>query len=80
MVETLSSLREKDPELAQCMFFSLDECVGCNKNCLTRTWYRLDGKRKAVCHGKLNFTMSLPGLQDAYTFIEEINSLICNNS
>lgn len=75
MEEALSSLMQKNPSFAQRMFFSLDDCVGCYKDCLGRTRYRLDEKSKAVCHGKLKFTMNASGFEDARIFINEINAL-----
>ncbi len=39
------------------------------------TRYRLDEKSKAVCHGKLKFTMNASGFEDARIFINEINAL-----
>jgi hypothetical protein len=75
MEETLNRLKQKNPEFAERMFFSLDDCVGCYKNCLGRTRYQLGEKKKAVCHGKLKFKMNSSGFEDARIFIDEINAL-----
>jgi len=75
MEETLSSLANKTPDFAERMFFNLDDCVGCYKNCLAKTQYRFHDKYKTVCHGKLKFKMSASGFEDVHAFIEEINSL-----
>lgn len=72
MEAILSRLMQKNPDFAQRMFFSLDDCVGCYKNCLGRTRYRLGAKSKAVCHGKLKFKMSPSGFEDARVFVDEI--------
>ncbi len=76
MEETLNSLVHTAPEFAERMFFNLDDCVGCYKNCLVRTRYRLYDKHKAVCHGKLKFKMSTSGFKDVHTFISEVNNIL----
>lgn len=76
MEETLSRLAATSPEFAEQMFFSLEDCVGCYKDCLARTPYRLGEKHKAVCHGKLKFRMGTSGFEDVRTFIEEINRIV----
>ena len=73
MEETLNRLAHKTPDFAKRMFYKLDECVGCYKNCLAKTQYQLHDKQKSVCHGKLKFKMSASGFEDVRTFIEEIN-------
>lgn len=75
MEETLNRLDHKTPEFAERMFYNLDECVGCYKNCLAKTQYQLQDKKKNVCHGKLKFRMSASGFEDVRTFIEEINNI-----
>ncbi|MBP7176707.1 MAG: hypothetical protein KBA53_10930 [Thermoclostridium sp.] len=72
MEETLNSLMQKAPDFAQRMFFNLDDCVGCYKNCLAQTAYQLGEKKKVVCHGKLKFNMSPSGFEDVRAFIDEI--------
>jgi hypothetical protein len=76
MEETLTRLAVITPEFAQRMFYQLEDCVGCYKNCLARTRYRLGEQKKAVCHGKLKFSMNVSGFEDVRTFINEINRLI----
>lgn len=76
MEETLNSLTNISPDFAERMFFNLDDCVGCYKNCLAKTQYRFHGKCKTVCHGKLKFKMSASGFEDVHTFINEISHLL----
>ena len=76
MEDTLNSLARTSPELAKRMFFNLDDCVGCYKDCLARTRYRFNDKRKASCHGKLKFKMSASGFEDVRAFVGEINRLV----
>jgi hypothetical protein len=76
MEETLNRLANTSPDFAERMFHNLDDCVGCGKNCLAKTQYRLHEKRKMVCHGKLKFTMSVSGFEDVRVFISTINQLI----
>lgn len=76
MEETLNRLANTSPDFAERMFHNLEDCVGCYKNCLAKTQYRLHEKSKMVCHGKLKFTMSVSGFEDVRTFVSEINYLI----
>lgn len=76
MEETLNKLASTSPDFAERMFYNLDDCVGCYKNCLAKTQYRLSDKYKKVCHGKLKFTMNVSGFEDVRTFIKEINNLV----
>jgi hypothetical protein len=76
MEETLNKLANKSPDFAERMFYNLDDCVGCYKNCLAKTQYQLNDKYKQVCHGKLKFTMNTSGFEDVRTFIKEINNLV----
>lgn len=76
MEETLNRLASEAPDFAERMFFGLDDCVGCYKNCLAKTRYQLHDKQKNVCHGKLKFKMSASGFEDVRTFIEEIHRIV----
>jgi len=76
MEETLNRLIHISPDFAERMFFNLDDCVGCYKNCLAKTPYHLIDKHKTVCHGKLKFKMNASGFEDVRTFIDEINYLV----
>jgi hypothetical protein len=76
MEDTLKSLALTSPDIAERMFYSLDDCVGCYPNCLAKTKYCLGEKHKTACHGKLKFRMSKSGFEDVRTFIDEINRLI----
>lgn len=79
MEDILKRLSLSSPEFAARMFRNLEECVGCYQHCLAQTPYVLDDKRKLVCHGKLRFTMSTSGFEDARTFINEIVQHIQDN-
>lgn len=57
MEETLNRLFNTSPDFAERMFYNMDDCVGCYKNCLAKTRYGLRDKYKPVCHGKLKFRM-----------------------
>jgi hypothetical protein len=75
MEETLRSLYVASPDFAERMFFNLCDCVGCYRNCLGRTRYQFLEKHKNTCHGKLQFSMSPSGFEDARKFINEISRL-----
>ena len=76
MEETLNSLAESSKGFAERMFYNLEECVGCYKECLAKTQYRFGEKQKTVCHGKLKFRMNASGFEDVHTFVEEVNHLV----
>ncbi|HEX3075465.1 MAG TPA: hypothetical protein VHQ24_01200 [Lachnospiraceae bacterium] len=76
MEETLNRLSVEMPDFADRMYYSLDDCVGCYKDCLARTQYRFHGKKKSVCHGKLKFRMNTSGFEDVRAFVEEIGKLV----
>jgi hypothetical protein len=80
MEEVLNRLANTSPNFAERMFYSLEDCVGCYKDCLAKTQYRLHEKHKTVCHGKLKFRMNASGFEDVRAFIEEINRLVCCSS
>lgn len=80
MEDTLNSIAVKAPELAERMFYCLEDCVGCYPNCLAKTQYRFGGRQKSVCHGKLKFRMSVNGFTDVHTFVNEINSVVKSDS
>ncbi|OPX43316.1 hypothetical protein CLHUN_28640 [Ruminiclostridium hungatei] len=76
MEETLDRLTQRAPDLAGRMFHSLDDCVGCYRDCLAKTRYKLQDKQKIVCHGKLKFRMDSTGFEDVRTFIEGIKAIV----
>lgn len=76
MEETLNSLANSSPDFAERMFYNLNECVGCYKDCLAKTKYRLREKQKTICHGKLKFCMNVSGFEEVRAFIEEISNLV----
>jgi hypothetical protein len=75
MEAILDRLDQKEPEVANRLFYSLEDCVGCYKDCLARTKYRFHEKQKTACHGKLKFRMNLDGFDDVRIIINEINLL-----
>jgi len=76
MEEILDRLFLKSPNFAERMFSNLDDCVGCYKNCLARTKYKLRDNHKDVCHGKLKFKMNKIGFEDLRIFILEIKQFV----
>lgn len=76
MEETLNSLARKAPDFAERMFYSLNDCVGCGKDCLVKTHYRFQDMNKVVYQGKLKFRMNACGFEDVRIFVEEINQQV----
>lgn len=81
MEATLNRLYETSPEFAQRMFDNLKECVGCCVNgCAVKTLYKLAGKKKLSCHGKMVFKMAPGDFQDVRNFMGVVNELINENN
>lgn len=77
MVETLQKLAESSPKFAKRMFDNLKECVGCCPGgCAVITQYELGGQKKGVCHGKMEFKMSVSDFADVRRFIKTLNELL----
>lgn len=79
MEEILANIQDSSPGFAARLFHSFEDCVGCYQNCLAKTQYQLEDKKKIVCHGKLKFKMSESGFEDVRTFINEVNNLNLEN-
>lgn len=75
MEDTLYLLAGTSPELADRMFLNLSECIGCNNQCSVRTLYQFKGKKKAVCHGIMEFKMCVSDFEDVRAFISAVNKL-----
>lgn len=77
MVDTLQKSAELSPEFAKRMFDNLKECVGCCPGgCAVNTQYELGGQKKGVCHGKMEFKMSVSDFADVRRFVETLNELL----
>lgn len=70
-IQTQSDFERRLPD------FNLKECVGCCLGgCAVKTQYELGGQKKGVCHGKMEFKMSVSDFADVRRFIETINKLL----
>ncbi|WP_242835291.1 hypothetical protein [Ruminiclostridium papyrosolvens] len=78
MEETLKRLDETSTELAERMFSNLTECIAC-RPCSVKTIYEFNGKKKLVCHGKMEFKMCVSDFKDVRTFIDTVNA-ICRSA
>ena len=59
------------------MFDNLKECIGCCLGgCAVITQYELGGQKKGVCHGKMNFKMTVSDFADVRRFIKTLNELL----
>ena len=77
MVETLQNSEASSPEFAKRMFDNLLECVGCYPGgCLVNTKYEFDGRKKGVCHGKMEFKMKTGDFYDVRSFIKILNEIL----
>lgn len=73
----LHKLAETSPEFAEKMFHALKECVACGYDqCSARTIYEYGGKKKATCHGKMEFNMNIPNFMDIRQMIATIEELV----
>jgi hypothetical protein len=47
MEETLAEIKRSDPQLAERIFYALNNCVACyGQKCLAKTPYSFNGRRK----------------------------------
>jgi hypothetical protein len=76
MEDTLNNLVKTDSGFAQRMFDNLSECVGgFGHNCLAKTPYTFNGKKKISCHGKMWFKMCISDFSDVKRFISTVNEM-----
>ena len=71
----LEIINETKPELAERVFYNLNECIGCREGCLARTLYEFNGKKKATCHGSAFFKMVPADFKDVRDFFGFLNDI-----
>lgn len=71
----LAELDKSSPDLAERIFWGLNECVGCYAQCLARSKYTFRGKSKVTCHGKILFNMTAEDFRDARDLLVAVDSL-----
>ena len=74
--EVLGRLSERSPELAERVFFALNECIGCREHCLARTPYAFKGQKKTTCHGHVFLKMTASDFQDVRGFFAELDKML----
>ena len=58
LVETLNHIATSDPALADCLFYAINDCVGCyGTRCLAKTLYEFNGEKRIACHGTIMLQM-----------------------
>lgn len=73
--EVLKEIGKTKPELADRIFYNLNECIGCGEHCMVKTPYSYQSQKKITCHGKIFFKMCLSDFQDIRDFFSELNLL-----
>ncbi len=72
----LEGIRQTYPELADRVFYNLDECIGCRERCLAKTLYRYQSQTKLSCHGHVVFKMNPAEFQDVRDFFARLDEII----
>ncbi len=76
--ETLEALQVQTPELADRIFYNLNECIGCRENCLARSPYTYKSRKKISCHGHVVFKMLPSDFQDVRDFFAELDMVVAD--
>jgi hypothetical protein len=77
MEETLAEITKSDPQLAERIFYALNDCVDCyGQGCLAKTPYAFNGQKKVTCHGRVMLRMCSSDSQDVREFFLHLNTLI----
>ena len=68
----LNRLAKIDPEFIDRILSYINECTGCNSNCICAVSYKVQGKTSVACHGKFTFKMALSEFDDVIRLIQAI--------
>ena len=74
--EMFAEIAKSSPDIAAKLFSYYDECKACGTGCAVKTIYEFDGKKKAVCHGKMNMNMRMETHGEARLMLEAIRAVI----
>jgi hypothetical protein len=76
MEETLAEITRSDPQLAERIFYALNDCVDCyGQRCLAKTPYTFNGQKKVTCHGRVMLRMCSSDFHDVREFFLHLNTL-----
>jgi hypothetical protein len=76
MEETLAEIASSDPQLAERIFYALNDCVDCyGQRCLAKTPYAFNGQKKVTCHGRVLLRMCSSDFHDVREFFLHLNTL-----
>jgi len=76
MDEILAEITSTDKQLAERIFDALVDCAGCHQNCLCKTLYTFNGRKKLNCHGRVMLRMNHDDFCDVRTFFQHLNTLL----
>ncbi len=66
----LEEIDNKNPKLAERIFYNLNECIGCGDACMVRTQYTFHSQSKLTCHGNVFFKMCISDFEDVREFFK----------
>ena len=72
MENALNRLAETDPDFIARILSYINECTGCNSNCICAVRYNINGKTSVACHGKFTFKMALSEFDDVILLVQAI--------
>lgn len=77
MEETLVETAKFDLQLAERIFYALNDCVHCyGQRCLAKTLYTFNGQKRLACHGHVMPCMCRDDFHDAREFFRHLNTLM----
>lgn len=76
----LNEMSVESPELADRIFYYLNECIGCRERCMAKTPYEFKSQKKVTCHGHIFFKMIFQDFQDVRDFFAFLNNTPANPS
>jgi len=78
--ETFERLEQLSLDIAKQLFSYYAECAGCGTGCSVKTIYELGGKKKAVCHGKMDMNMRIATFAEVRLMLDIIREIISNDN
>lgn len=77
MEETLNEIKKFNPQLAERIFYSLNDCVNCHgSDCLDKTLYKFNGQQRLTCKGRVVMRICRDDFNDVREFFRFLNLLL----
>jgi len=74
--ETLIEISKTDPQSAEHIFNSLNECTSCKGNPCSAVSYVYDAKQKLSCYGRVILSLCHDDFNTTHVFFQHLNALL----